>query len=161
MPSSCTGDFGELDSLIASLNEIAGDKSELAGKLAAATVDLVREGFDLQCAPDGTPWPQSKAAQRRGGLTLVETEALKKNWLPESTPQTFGVVNDLPYARIHNFGWDPTWSHPPPWLPARAMVPETGELLSGTHELPPRWSERFDAVTKKWLDSKLPAKPAV
>lgn len=152
MPSQVTGSFAELQQAVDFLNYIANDATaELTSLLAAESKSLVDEGFALQQDPYGHPWVVSLAAIKRGGQTLIDSGDLQNSWVPVSTPQSFGVVSDLIQTRILHYGWHKSWSHPPPELPPRFMVPEEGDF-----DIPTIWAERLERVATDFFISKAP-----
>lgn len=68
-------------------------------KAAAVIAEGVDQNFTDQGSPSG-PWPPSLRALRDGGLTLVDTENLRRNATNQRTeePTTLRVGTDVPYG---------------------------------------------------------------
>lgn len=76
----------------------------------AVVFNHMRTRFLQQVNPDGTPWPPSKAAQRRarlgrGGGTLFRTGKLWRSLqLSVEDANTRSIGTDVDYAKFHQFG---------------------------------------------------------
>ncbi len=64
----------------------------------------VQDNFDKQRLWDGSPMPQSKAAIRRKGKTLIKTHRLYDSYVYQLVGDSVEVGSALIYARIHHFG---------------------------------------------------------
>lgn len=72
---------------------------------AALIFNLVRTRFTHNVNPDLQAWPTSKAAQKRGTITLYDTGRLFRSLqLFSSGPNTRSIGTDVPYAIYHNEG---------------------------------------------------------
>ena len=72
---------------------------------AALIFNRIRTRFTQNVNPDGIPWPQSKAAQKRGTITLYDTGRLFNSLQLFSVgPNTRAIGTDVPYAKYHNEG---------------------------------------------------------
>lgn len=77
---------------------------------AAVVYNHIRTRFLQMMAPDGTPWPVSKAALRRqrknlGGGTLFDKGNLFRSlqlYAPDGDSRAIGT--DVSYAKFHQFG---------------------------------------------------------
>lgn len=86
------------------------DYDQLVDEVASVQLARVRKRFLEQTAPDGSKWPESRAAQRRkekgrGGGTLYDSGHLFRSI--QATRSVMGqakVKTDVPYARDHQFG---------------------------------------------------------
>lgn len=66
----------------------------------------VQDNFDKQRLWDGSPMPQSKAAIRRKGKTLIKSHRLYDSYVYQLLGETVEVGSALVYARIHHYGGD-------------------------------------------------------
>jgi hypothetical protein len=113
--SDLSGDFKELADIIESFERTSTEGLAKSTKAAAAvSLTLVRNGMREQVAPDGTPWPELQ--DRTDHPPLEKSGRLEKGWKPVSTPTSFGLINEVPYAGYQQHGTDK--------IPARPMVPE-------------------------------------
>ena len=64
----------------------------------------VQDNFDKQRLADHTPMPQSKAAIKRRGKTLIHKHHLYDSYVSQLTADTVEVGSNKAYARIHHFG---------------------------------------------------------
>jgi len=79
----------------------SGVWKEIGVRLSSAIVENFRQG--------GRPvkWLMSKRAQRESGQTLLRTGRLMKSTLtPELRENTLAFGSNLPYAAIHQYGFD-------------------------------------------------------
>lgn len=66
----------------------------------------VQDRFDEQRLVDGSPMPQSKAAIKRRGKTLIDTHRLYDSYVYQLTREGLEIGSNLIYAAIHHFGGD-------------------------------------------------------
>lgn len=72
---------------------------------AALLLNNIRARFLQNVDPDGEPWKPSKAAIKRGGMTLFDTGRLFRSLqLYADEPNSRAIGTDVPYAHYHNFG---------------------------------------------------------
>jgi phage virion morphogenesis protein len=65
----------------------------------------VQGNFDHQTLFDGTPMPQSKAAMKRQGKTLIKTHRLYDSYVQQlEGADSVAVGTNSPYGRIHHEG---------------------------------------------------------
>lgn len=85
-------------------------------------VGEVQDNLQRQRLVDGSAMPQSKAAIRRKGKTLVDSGRLRDSYTYQLVPGGVEIGSAVIYAAIHHFGWDSGEKHPPPTLPARPVL---------------------------------------
>ncbi len=90
--------------MFARLREGMSDLTPVMADIASFLESRSIDSFERQATPDGTPWPQSRAAQERGGLTLVDFGRLRDSVAGFFGHDHAGVGSNLVYARIHQLG---------------------------------------------------------
>lgn len=72
----------------------------------------VQDNFDDQTLFDGTAMPQSKAARRRQGKTLIRSHRLYDSYVQQlQGDDSVATGSNAAYARIHHFGGETGSSH--------------------------------------------------
>ncbi|MCO5229594.1 MAG: hypothetical protein M9958_00420 [Chitinophagales bacterium] len=74
-----------------------------APEIEAAALRFVDDNFRNQ-AWEGVRWEKSG----EGNTILVASGALKRGFTSERTPGQVKVINDMPYAKVHNEGFNET-----------------------------------------------------
>jgi phage virion morphogenesis protein len=64
----------------------------------------VQDNLDRQKLFDGSAMPQSKAAIKRAGKTLINTHRLYDSYVYQLIDEGVQIGSALKYARIHHFG---------------------------------------------------------
>ncbi len=90
--------------MFARLRDATDDLTPVMADIASFLESRSIDSFERQATPDGTPWPQSKAAQERSGLTLVNFGRLRDSVAGFYGHDHAGVGSNLIYARIHQLG---------------------------------------------------------
>ncbi|GAB4192574.1 MAG: phage virion morphogenesis protein [Thalassobaculales bacterium] len=98
--------------LIAARGQHPGPLLELIGR---HLVDSTVERFDREEAPDGTPWPKSRAAVARAGRTLQDSRRLMDSIIHQVSGAVLDVGTNVIYGPPHQFG--------------ATIKPKTGEYL--------------------------------
>lgn len=101
-----TSDNARIEQHLARLGLLA------AGHFVAARREIgeymlgqTQDAFDRQTLFDGTPMPQSKAALKRKGKTLIRSHRLYDSYVQQlEGDDSVAVGSNSPYARIHHFG---------------------------------------------------------
>lgn len=84
---------------------IAGSNFEpLRRQIGEYMVGEVQDNLDGQKLFDGSPMPQSKAAEERGGETLIDHHHLYDSYVYQLADGGVEVGSALVYARIHHAG---------------------------------------------------------
>lgn len=121
------GDFGVVDGWAKRVGNVAKVKRAILANVGEELIELVREGFDRQGDPYGSPW----APTLRGGRILQDTGALRTGWHRKSLSSSqVSIGPSVSYARYHQSGT----RH----MPARKMVPDAG--------LPAGWQRRVNKI---------------
>ncbi|GEC88597.1 MULTISPECIES: phage virion morphogenesis protein [Brevibacillus] len=102
MSSTEFGDWKKAMSLLNHMGE--ANMLRINKKIGSAMVDSTRDRFKTGTAPDGTPWPKSKRAEREGGKTLVRKARLRNSITFRATPRQVEWGTNVPYAKTHNNG---------------------------------------------------------
>lgn len=77
---------------------------ELLDELGAELATSTQDRFDSGTAPDGSNWPSSASANKRGGKTLVDSGDLVGSITHQPTKDYVDVGTNKVYAAIHQFG---------------------------------------------------------
>ncbi|MDP1675659.1 MAG: phage virion morphogenesis protein [Bacteroidota bacterium] len=97
--------FDKANKIIERLFSRTGDKHNVMQELAVMSGSDIIENF--RQGGRASRWEKSQRAIREGGQTLVDTSRLMKS---AATPQVQGDTiihgSNLPYAAIHQFGFD-------------------------------------------------------
>lgn len=90
----------------AALDRLADpDLTPLMAQIGLALETAARRRIEqTNIGPDGAPWPQSKAAQKRGTPTLFEKRRLAASLTHQAAAARAEVGTNLAYAAIHQFG---------------------------------------------------------
>ena len=82
------------------------DKRKLAEEIGSYVVDEIVDRLHAQRTFDGKHFIKSKAAKKRGGLTLIDTGALRDSYTYQAKTDGSEVLigSDSDYAAIHHFG---------------------------------------------------------
>lgn len=81
------------------------DEDEILDLATATALSRIRQRFQLQVAPDGTPWKPSKLAQKENRNTLLRTGRLFNSIQLFMRGKGFRLIGtDVPYAPAHNLG---------------------------------------------------------
>lgn len=100
-------------------------------------IPAIQEQFYSQGERFGTPWEPSKAAIKRGGLTLIDTRKLIEGFeYVQTGPSMFEIQNEVPYFPYHEQGTVR--------FPARPMMPD---------EIPEEDEERMVEILLAWLET--------
>lgn len=73
----------------------------IAPKVETEVLQFVDNNFRNQ-SWEGVAWEKTE----RGGTILVHTGALRRGFMSERTSGQIRVYNDMPYAKVHNEGFD-------------------------------------------------------
>ena len=106
-------------------------RRKISVNLAEETIDLIKEGFDLEKDPYGDPWAPK---QKRDGRKVLsgETSNLKTSWHTRSVDEDgYEVAPSVDYAGYHQKPYEAR-------RPRRMMFPDD-EL-----GLPQVWTEAFE-----------------
>lgn len=76
----------------------------LLTSIGAELATSIKSRFKTNIAPDGIPWPTSKAARKRGGKTLQNTGRLRDSIVSSANSRSVRVGTNLRYAAAHQFG---------------------------------------------------------
>lgn len=96
---------GEVDALLARLNQMAGiDKAGTMNAIAEGLRTSTLERFQSEESPEGTRWKPSIRAARQGGKTLTKSVGLKNSIRAQSDGTGAAVGTNLVYAATHQFG---------------------------------------------------------
>jgi phage gpG-like protein len=140
MAISVSGDTSKLAGLIDRLGRIADGRilKIINQNLAEEAIELVKQGFEDEKDPFGSPWAPLK---RRTGRILQDTARLKNSFnRPSATSSDAGgfrIGTNVQYAVHHQFG------APKAKLPKRMMLP--------TGELPEAWVDKFQKTADEIL----------
>ncbi|WP_035296199.1 phage virion morphogenesis protein [Brevibacillus thermoruber] len=102
MSSAEFGDWKKAMGLISRLSDL--DRLRLHKKIGSVMVDSTKERFKTGIAPDGSPWPKSKRAEREGGKTLVRKARLRNSITFRASARQVEWGTNVPYAKTHNNG---------------------------------------------------------
>jgi len=167
------GGFKKLSGFARNIEAVPSALSTVSAQLAEETIELIREGFELERDPYGKRWAKhsklTKKIRPNGRILQGPTGNLRTAWhVKASSRQDFEVANAKRYAIFHQDG---TGIHGPknkPIKPKRAkalripfgngafflsqvagvkprkMVPDNGRI-------PRRWSRRYAEVAQEVL----------
>lgn len=71
----------------------------------------IQDNFDGQKLADGSPMPQSAAAIKRRGKTLIDKHRLYDSYVYQLEGAGLAVGSNLAYAAIHHFGGETGRGH--------------------------------------------------
>lgn len=132
MPIVVRGDFSKLAKWAERLDGVPHVKRSILANVGEELIELIREGFDRQADPYGSPW----APTVRGGRILRDRGHLSSSWHRKTLSSSQVVVGPgVEYARYHQTGTRR--------MPARKMVPDSG--------LPAGWERRVVKIAKAAL----------
>lgn len=162
-----SGDFRSLERFEAKLQSASSVLRDVSVNLAEEAIELIREGFENDEAPDGTPWAPLRTVLAgrplRAGKILEKTGGLKGSWHRSFANRSgFGIASGKDYAKYHQGGTGVYGPKREPikakgralripgangvilvrsvrGTPARKMVPDPGPL-------PGKWRARFISV---------------
>ncbi|GMV19456.1 MAG: hypothetical protein AMXMBFR56_76800 [Polyangiaceae bacterium] len=126
--------IGSVDAIAAKFDRFASGawRQKLMANVGEEVVELVREGFERQADPHGSPWAPLK---RRAGRILQDTGRLRNSFHRKSLSASQVTVGpSASYARFHQSGT----KH----MPARKMVPDGSNL-------PSSWEKRIAAIARE------------
>jgi len=126
-------DTSQVSGLVKRLDGFAAGawRTALMGQVGEELVELVREGFERQADPYGSPWAPLK---RRSGRILQDTGRLRMFFVRSKSASMVRVGTPAFYGRFHQA---PRTKH----MPARKMVPDGA--------LPGAWSSRIHAIVER------------
>lgn len=83
----------------------AGHFVDARREMGEYMIGQVQDAFDRQRLFDGAPMPQSKAALKRAGKTLIKAHHLYDSYVSQlEGADSVAAGSNSPYARIHHFG---------------------------------------------------------
>jgi hypothetical protein len=121
-----TGGFKQLEGFAADIERAPDALKVVSEQLAEATLELIREGFELERDPYGKKWARHSRLTRKlrpGGRVLADKGGMKAAWHRKSAARdAFEVANAKSYTIFHQEG---TGAHGPsgqPIKPVRAKA---------------------------------------
>lgn len=96
--------WGGLDKAMGKAAQKLSNKKVLLDSVGEALVSGTLGRFDAEESPEGEKWQASRRAQEEGGMTLTNTEILRRSIEYATTSDKVMVGSNLPYARIHQLG---------------------------------------------------------
>jgi phage virion morphogenesis protein len=108
-----TSDAARIEAHLYRLGVLArGNFVQARREIGEMMLAAVQDNFDDQLLFDGTPMPQSKAARRRQGKTLIKSHRLYDSYVQQlEGDDSVAVGSNAAYARIHHFGGETGSSH--------------------------------------------------
>lgn len=135
MGFSILGDFAKLREWQDKTKDSSKLLRTLTKNVGETLVSLVRDGFEGEHDPYGSPW---EALKERSGRILQDTGRLRNSWHQSgATNDSVTVSASADYAGYHQNGTSK--------MPARPMVPREGAL-------PPKWADEVKATAQDVLD---------
>ena len=135
-----SGDFAKLKLLQGGLARMASSatKKKLIRRLAAETLTLVREGFELERDPYGRKW---RPLKYREGQTLRKTSRMANSLSVRHAGAGFTLNTAVTYAGYHQIGTR--------FIPRRPFFPDGRGLPRG-------WRKHIEAEATEVLISGVP-----
>ncbi len=129
------GDFAKLEGWSNRLERLESVKRIIVTNMGEELLELVREGFEKESAPDGSHWTPLK---RRVGKILQDTGRMRNSFHRKALSSTSVTIGPaVSYAGFHQTGTSR--------MVARKMVPDG--------KLPPGWKSRLQKIAKAALKS--------
>lgn len=121
-----TGGFKQLEDFAKDIERTPDALKTVSEQLAEETLELIREGFELERDPYGKKWAKhSRLTQmlRPGGRRLADSGAMKAAWHRKNVSRdSFEVANARSYAIFHQEGTGIYGPRKTPIRPVRAKA---------------------------------------
>lgn len=132
---SLTGDFAALNAIVTQLEEAPEALLAANENMAEESIDLVRQGWRKQRAPDGKKWKVK--VRPDGRAILVRTGTLRNSFAVTRVDLTgFTITGTANYGGFHQSGTSR--------MVARKMVPE--------NQLPAKWEIALNNAAEDALE---------
>lgn len=100
---------GDVRKLMKKLGKMKDIDLKSASQVLSETLrSSTRQRFKDEISPEGKKWQASIRAENEGGVTLVDSSALKNSIKSVAEKTGFAVGTNKVYARTHQFGDDRT-----------------------------------------------------
>jgi phage virion morphogenesis protein len=96
-------DLRRLDARAKDIGRLAGTEA-LMDEIGGALVAWSTRNFELERAPDGTPWKKSRRALDEGGQTLTKSGRLRQSQTHVYGRSFAEAGNNLIYGGVHQLG---------------------------------------------------------
>jgi len=137
-------DDAEINRVFATLTEKATKLRPLMASISEGMFRTTRERFQLEVAPDGTPWaplkPKTLARKRAHGQRLNILQArghMLNRIVPDFGDDFAGISVNAIQAALHQFGGTPDMPPGPAAVPARPFLgisdKDRREILQAAH----------------------------